>query len=415
MPKQRIQDILVKNKKIFNRNFGQVVSSTQKKTPTGRKIPNGKIIFSILIILVFIILSAKILNAFSGAVIKIKLHTETIEVDTIIKAGKDKNSDISFETMELELDKQKNTKATGIKNVATKSSGQITIYNTYNSLAQTLIKNTRFETPDGKIYRTNERISVPGTKVENGKIIPGAKEVTVYADNPGEEYNIGLADFTIPGFKDGPRYEKFYAKSKTPMTGGFEGETPIVSEEDAKNLQESIEKELEKELREKANQQKPEDYILYDGSISISFQKQELSSENQLDSKNPIYTLKETGSLFAYLLSKQELSRILVKKYLGEEMVEKVEVGNLEELSFEIINTDLQGNILLFKLRGQAKFIWIIEGEKLKEALMASSKDLEQVFETYPAIEQATIVFKPSWWRFFPDKSSKISVEPITE
>ena len=51
-----------------------------------------------------------------------------------------------------------------------KASGQIIVYNAYNDNNQKLIKNTRFETPDGKIYRIQASIIVPGTKVEEGKI-----------------------------------------------------------------------------------------------------------------------------------------------------------------------------------------------------------------------------------------------------
>ena len=72
-------------------------------------------------------------------------------------------------------------------------------------------------------------VTIPGTKVENGKTVPGSKEVDVVADKAGAEYNIGLTDFTIPGFKGSPKFETVFARSKTEMTGGYVGNSQIVT------------------------------------------------------------------------------------------------------------------------------------------------------------------------------------------
>ncbi|MFC1625390.1 hypothetical protein ACFL1O_00750 [Patescibacteria group bacterium] len=400
MTKQRIQDIIIKNKKNFNQDYLKKVASkhqTTKQQKFGtKKTSKGKIVFGILILLLMLVLSAKILNVFSQAVIKLKLHSEELNVDTIIKSGKNDSADLSFETIELQFAQKKSTKATGIKNVSTKASGQIVIYNTYSSQSQVLITTTRFETPDGKIYRINERVVVPGN---------GSVEATVYADKPGEEYNIDFADFTIPGFKDGPRYEKFYARSKTPMTGGFEGEMSVVSDEDSVNLKKELENNIRTELMTKANLQKPEGFLLYPDAIEITF------SQNTIEEKPEIFTLNETGTLFAFLIPEKSLSKILVKKYLNEDLQNKVIVQNLENLEFELISKDLEKELVIFKLKGTAKFVWVIEEEKLKEALVASPKNLKQVFESYTAIEQASVVYRPSWWHFFPNKTSRIKIE----
>jgi len=73
-------------------------------------------------------------------------------------------------------------------------------------------------------------IDISSLFIENGKTVPGSIEVTVYADEPLSKYNIGLTDFTVPGFKGAPQFETFYARSKTPMTGGFTGMEPVVEE-----------------------------------------------------------------------------------------------------------------------------------------------------------------------------------------
>jgi hypothetical protein len=95
------------------------------------------------------------------------------------------------------LTKTKTLSVSETKVVESKASGKIVIYNNFDSEPQRLIKNTRFESAAGKIYRVNQSVVVPG---KNGTT-PGSIEVTVYADEVGSSYNAAPTDFTIPGFK----------------------------------------------------------------------------------------------------------------------------------------------------------------------------------------------------------------------
>ena len=129
--------------------------------------------------------------------------------------------ELTYEIMTIEKTDSKKIVAAGREEIEEKASGKIVIFNDFNTSSQRLIKNTRFETPEGLIYRINRSIVVPGQKTEDGEKVPGSIEVTVYADEAGDKFNISLTDFTVPGFKGSPRFEKFYARSKTPMAGGF--------------------------------------------------------------------------------------------------------------------------------------------------------------------------------------------------
>ncbi len=112
------------------------------------------------------------------------------------------------------------TGSTSTEKGSDRARGKIVIYNNYGTEPQTLVSTTRFETPEGKIFRLAQSIAVPGMTEISGKKEPGAIEAQVVADQPGAEYNINPSTFTIPGFKGGPKYEKFSAKSSSTMTGG---------------------------------------------------------------------------------------------------------------------------------------------------------------------------------------------------
>jgi len=117
--------------------------------------------------------------------------------------------------------------------VERKATGVITIYNDFSSKSQDLVKTTRFETPDGKIYKIDKNVTVPGASTVDGKLVPSSIDVSVTADAIGEEYNIGpVSRFSIPGFEGSPKFDGFYGRSTAPMTGGFVGERKVASDED---------------------------------------------------------------------------------------------------------------------------------------------------------------------------------------
>jgi len=104
--------------------------------------------------------------------------------------------------------------ATGRETVEEKASGRIIVYNNHSSATQRLIKNTRFESPEGLIFRINESVEIPGmTKSTDGEIVPGVISAEVFADGTGEQYNIDASQFTIPGLKGTDQYEDMYAES----------------------------------------------------------------------------------------------------------------------------------------------------------------------------------------------------------
>ena len=62
-----------------------------------------------------------------------------------------------------------------------KAQGTLTIYNAYSSAPQTLVATTRFVTPDGKIFRLTNEVTVPGAKITNGQIVPSSINAPIAA------------------------------------------------------------------------------------------------------------------------------------------------------------------------------------------------------------------------------------------
>ncbi|MEK7138533.1 MAG: hypothetical protein AAB787_03425, partial [Patescibacteria group bacterium] len=155
-------------------------------------------------------------------------------------------------------------KASGTEKVSRAASGPVIIYNNYSKDNQKLITSTRFQAKNGKIYRLRQPLIVPGMKMQGGKLVPGSIEATIYADQPGADYNQEATDFTIPGFKDDPRFSKFYARSKSALSGGLVGEVRKLSPEEADKARKALSADLTRELLLEARAKIPASFVLFD-------------------------------------------------------------------------------------------------------------------------------------------------------
>ncbi len=352
---------------------------------------------------------------FSGAKLVITPKQRTVLVDAEFSAYKTpKGDELGFEIMTIEKEGSQSVNANGEIFVKEKASGDIIIYNNYNKSNQRLIKNTRFETPDGLIYRINKSIVVPGRKTVGGKIVPGSIEATVYADEEGASYNIGLTDFTIPGFSGDPRFDDFYARSKTSMVGGFIGEKKIVNSEDELNARESIQTNLKEQLLKDVFSQKPEGFEIYKDGIFITFS----SLPNGEEGGDVV--IKEKAILYGTLFKQEKFAQFIALNTIAGFDGEVVEILDSSSISFTILNkNDVQPWIddeFSFKLAGNAHVVWSFESEQLKNDLAGKSKEaLQTVLTGYPSIDNAQIILRPFWRQTLPDDIKDIKITTVIE
>ncbi len=357
-----------------------------------------------------------LMSYLSSATIEIVPQTETIVLSsdfTVLKEAKDGN--LSFEFMSLTEERSKEVPATIEQNIQKKASGKVIIYNSYSAQNQKLIKNTRLESPDGKIFRIDVSVVVPGAKMSGAKVVtPGSVEVIVYADVVGKEYNIGLTDFTIPGFKGDPRYGKFTARSSpnSPISGGFLGTIKVPSDEDVASAEKALREEIKVIVIEKARAQIPSDSSFFPGSMVVKFEDvpQDLSESSSSKVK-----VRATVSVFFFdtVLLTKKIASDSIKDYKGEE----VTITNMQALSFSFL--DPVDNIILsdinsmsFLIKGNALFVWKIDIERLiAEAVGKDKKDLGKIIGTQGFVKRAEVTVLPMWKTTFPSDPTKISVK----
>ncbi len=312
---------------------------------------------------------------------------------------------VTFTEETKSITKTKTLKKSETRKVESKASGKAIIYNNYDANPQKLIKNTRFESEDGKIYRINDSVTVPGKTGDT----PGSVEVTLYADSTGGDYNVTSTKFTIPGFKNSPRYSLFYAKTSTPITGGMSGTKSLASLSDINAAKDSLAIELEKQLKEEMKDTKKEGYLPILSNIEVTFVDNE---DEVLKGSTDEYKVTATGHLM--LVDISLLARALALTLATGYDKEPVTLGNADDMTFTLKASASLANAtsLPILVEGSPRIIWDVDEKAIKTLILGQDRDnFKTLMKSISSIESASLTFSPMWLGSFPNEEEKIKVE----
>tara|TARA_B100000745_G_scaffold187366_2_gene122861 strand:- start:12347 stop:13672 length:1326 start_codon:yes stop_codon:yes gene_type:complete len=382
-----------------------------------RKTSNGKFAVWAIAILVLVVAFSAVGFVFIGkTTITIVPQQEEVNLsaNVVYTAYRDaEEGELSYTLLTYTIESTDNIAATGRETVEEKASGRIVVYNNHGPAPQRLIKNTRFEAPNGEIYRVRNSFVVPGMSGDT----PGSIEITVYADKPGEDQNISDVGtrFTIPGLKGDPRYDTFYAELKEPITGGFVGERAIVDEDILNAVRTQLRSQLRDQVESAVAEQASETTEVFAGGIFTTFESMQVTY-----SGNDTATVREVARINAVAFEKNELARMLATAALANPEDGDILIDNPENLTMKIVNKDgvdiVDDALIQFTLEGRSTLTWQVDIEGLKQDLVGkNSGALNTVMSGYPGIKSAQATIRPFWKSEFPSETGGISVEVVPE
>lgn len=329
-------------------------------------------------------------------------------VNAIFEANKEATtSAVAYEVLMLEAEGEREVTATGQENVEEQATGKLTVYKTTPG-SERLIKNTRFESSDGHIYRITESVEVPGSTAAGA----GSVTASIFADQTGPEYNLDAGQrFTVPGFKESgltDLYNAIYAENAEAISGGHKGPKFIIDDSELQSATESLHTELQEALQKRIATEKPAGFVAFDNSVRFGYQS--LPAE---DLGNGKVKIKEKATLYLPLFKNEDFASFIAAATIPGYESEPVRIENVDTLTFEYVGEPAlaEAHSFSFKLLGKPKVIWSYDTDKLKQDLAGGSQTaLNTVLGGYPAIEKATATIKPFWRRSFPDDPAKITV-----
>ncbi len=344
-------------------------------------------------VLLGIIVFAGFLLSRTQAVIAVHSKKSTEEINVIIPF--DSKTPLVTKT-QITKTLSKTLTATAEQQVEKQANGRIKIINAHKETSQELVKNTRFQTPNGLVYRIKDSIEIPGYTMSGSTIVPGILEVEVYADSAGEEYNISNTKFTIPGFAGREQFDKITAETVTNITGGYIGIRKVVSDDEKEKAQEEMESELKTQI-EQTEKESAEYVIVPDPQTLLYGELQDKAEDNSV-----ILTL--SASVDAYSFVKKDLFN-----FFGQNSIE----GALPSDQFTLDGKTLIYNIQddTIHINGSTVITWITDMEKLKSDFAGKKKsEIAPVIDSYRSFDKTDAKLSPFWKTRFPSDSSKIEV-----
>ena len=341
---------------------------TNIKTKKPKKIGSKKkaiLVVGSVALITAIVLSYVFLPSATATIILETLDLESTSEIVIDKNYNKENSEefvILGSEVEVEKDSAKEFAASGVKDVGEKTKAEITFYNDYGSEPQIVAAGT-VVTAKGKSFTLDETISVPGfILVSYPPLVtePGTTTGKITANEPGVEYNIDSANFSIYSLS-GTKSEKIYGQSASALSGGTSKKVTVISEDDMNNAKASIQVELEEAAKVEILEQAGEDSKL----ISSTFRSEEVSSNSSknVDEEAATFTLTKEIRTTAITFSESKLREMVITKNEVDLGDGKALINSEDaEITYEVISFDEENGKVSLSVKFSGKV-----GEKIDE------------------------------------------------
>ena len=354
------------------------------------------------------------LFAFRKTTISVKPRTHTISFDqarsfNAYPAQTSATGTLAYSVQKFDVEESQVVSAQGTAHAEHKASGSVSVINEFSAAPVKLIKNTRFATPEGLVFRTPADVVIPGMKGSN----PGSVSVTVVADQPGPAYNVApTAKFSLPGLKGGAMFAKVYARSTVGFTGGFSGDEPAVAADVLRAAQAEMRARIQDKIQNNVKSLSDEN-IVFSTLAQVSYEDAAPTNEDaghvRLHEKAhiilPTFPHAAFIKMIATDVSTDENARISL---LG---------GQGYGIKLLSSSSTLGVDPLSFSLTGSAQLVWEVDASALSQAL--AGKD-ESAFQTivngFSSIQEARARIEPFWQNSFPKDPASIVIvvsEPV--
>ncbi len=375
----------------------------------------SKIIFSLGILAIVFggiyYFGAKVFNR--GEVV-VKFEREPWEKNLVISASSASNKvDVFSQIVPAQVFTQpKNVtqffQATSKKKVSLKATGKITIYNAYSSQSQPLVATTRFATPDGKIFRLDNQVVVPGADIKDGKIIASSVITTVTADQPGEGYNFGPIDkLTILGFKGTPKYDAFYGSLPEGATGGFVGEKAVPSDKDVADAKAKVSELLEGSFSSVVFQGVPQEFKIIDGASDFQITKITANTNTNEEGK---FSVIGEAKLTAIGFKESDLKDLLGQISEKEDGRDGTKLEN-PEILYSSVSPDYAKGVLKFTAGVKGNTVQDFDGNQFKKDIAGkTANEVRSLFSNLKDLSSARLKISPFWTGKMPLEEDKIKV-----
>ncbi|HEY4525157.1 MAG TPA: hypothetical protein VJL39_02225 [Candidatus Paceibacterota bacterium] len=355
-----------------------------------------------------VVLATLVLVALRSTAVIVTPRTQTVVFDqsarfTAFPAAAAATGTLTYVIQSSTIEDSESVASSGTVHAEDKASGAVTVYNNYSASTVRLVKNTRFESSGGLIFRAPAEIIVPPKKGTT----PGSVQVTLVADQAGEQYNVQAGRFTLPGLKSSPtEYANVYAESSGSFSGGFSGERPGVTQSDRDAAVATLRGRIETKARALAADFSTQTTVAFPDLIQIAYESLPDAADGsgaRIQERARIQVPVFDASLFAHAVA------LSVSAEADAASVRLVGGDDFEAFPAAVFTAGTDP--LQFTMSGGALLIWEVNEADLASALAGKGQDAFQgIVSAFPGIQSARARIEPFWSDTFPEDPSDIRI-----
>ena len=333
-------------------------------------------------------------------------YTHSFTADTTVSKLDATNDIVPAEVFTANKNLTKLYPATGKKDVSVKATGVVTIYNAYSSSPQTLVATTRFQTPDGKIFRIVNSVIVPGAQISSGKITAASIDAPVVADQPGPNYNVPATPrLSIPGFKGSPKYDAFYGELKAATSGGFVGNKAFPTDADIQTAKNNMTSIIQTTLQSNALTIYPPDFKVLDGASNFNVTKMTVNTDTDASGNFSVFgeaTISAIG--FREADVKSVLTSLAGAANPGDVF------GKLD-LTYSQVQADFKKNVVTFSLAAQGVLTPSFSPSDFTTKVLGQSVDsARSTIAGLQGLSDARVSLWPIWLSKIPNDAKRVKI-----
>ncbi len=372
-----------------------IIISPTTNFPSFKKISLLFIVLSLLLLFIIVYFSL----AKATLVLTLSQEPKTLTFDLSVSPTSTE-SDLMGRIISKELNVSQNFTVENYTEEPGLAQGKIKIINNHAE-DQTLVKTTRFLSPEGILFHLKNKVVVPA----------GQDLVTdVYADKEGPEFNLAPTKFTIPGLSTALQ-QKIYAVSEEIMIGGVK-KVGLLTEADVTKAQEKMPAGLNQAVKAQLAGQLLSDEIILDKLIKTQVLSQNVSPK--VGEKVDNFIINDKILAEVVIVNFEALVNAAKEKYKQKNAAdEKIQGWQLDNFDYQIKNLDLEKNTATLEAKLTADLLGTFDLEKFNKSEIVGfdKKGLEYYFSQFSGLKKIETNFSPFWVKTVPTLTDRIHIE----
>jgi len=312
----------------------------------------------------------------------------------------------------FDVEKTQKYPATGKKKVGEKATGSVTISNhNYSTSPVQIVSGTRLVNSTGLVFRTKTNVSVPGYTKVGQTVTDGTVNVSVEADQVGENYNIPAnSTLSIPGLV-GSTTADIYGKNSAAFTGGSSKDVTYVTQADINSAKEDMKKQVATEAQKLALEKTEREERYLEGALQVT----DVSADPSVavNGEATEFELKAKSSVKALIFKDEDLKK-LAESTLGDQIGSGKEIVDSESMTAaaEFVEADFDKGKVTGRLAGEAYVATKIDQEKLKIDLTGESEaKAQEELKGIDGVVSVEIKHFPTFYKRMPRLKNHIYIK----